>query len=68
MPFTYITRSMIIVKSGDEVAVLNTVRLDSAGEAALDKLGRVSHIVNLTANHGCDDPYFVHKYPSAQVR
>lgn len=57
-----LARNMTIVRSGTELTLLNSVRLDSAGEEALDALGKVMHLVKLGAFHGVDDPYYVDRY------
>lgn len=57
-----ITRNMTIVRQDGDLTVINSARLDPDGEAALDKLGRVKHLVRLGAFHGADDPYYVDRY------
>ena len=52
-----ISRNMAIVKHGDALTLVNPVRLDAAGERALEALGTVTAIVRLGAMHGRDDPY-----------
>jgi hypothetical protein len=57
-----ITRNMTVVREGGALTVINSVRLDADGEAALDKLGKVEHLVRLGAFHGADDLYYVDRY------
>ena len=57
-----ISRNMVVVRSGDELTLLNPIRLDEWGEAALEKLGRVRHLVRLGCFHGCDDVYLKQRY------
>src|ERR1700722_12761296 len=57
-----ITRNMTIVRQGGELVVLNSVRLDPAGEAALEKLGKVTHVVRVGAFHGYDDAYYADRF------
>ena len=57
-----ISRNMAIVKSGAELTLINPVRLNEAGLAALDALGAVRHIVRLGAAHGLDEPFYVARY------
>ena len=52
-----VSRNMVIVRSGDELTLLNPIRLDANGEAALEQLGQVRHLVRLGCFHGCDDAY-----------
>ncbi|MBV8756624.1 MAG: hypothetical protein JO257_05100 [Deltaproteobacteria bacterium] len=56
------SRNMTVVKQGDRLVVVNSVRLDDAGLAALDKLGKVTDVVRLAANHGMDDPFYAERY------
>jgi len=56
------SRNMTIVKDGERLVLVNSVRLDDAGLAALDKLGKVTDIVRLAANHGMDDPFYKDRY------
>ncbi|HTR50310.1 MAG TPA: hypothetical protein VMJ10_06350 [Kofleriaceae bacterium] len=56
------SRNMTVVRSGERLVVVNSVRLDDAGLAALDKLGKVTDVVRLAANHGMDDPFYAERY------
>ena len=47
-----ISRNMVVVRSGDELTLLNPIRLDDTGEAALAELGRVRHLVRLGGMRG----------------
>src|SRR5688572_6827527 len=58
-PGVRITRNMTVVRQGDELTIINSVRLTPDGEAELEKLGRVKHVVRIGAFHGADDPYYV---------
>lgn len=56
-------RTMTVVRhSGGRVAVINSMRLDAAGEAALRALGPVDAVVRLGAFHGVDDDYYVRSF------
>ena len=57
-----IPRNMTILKSGDTLTLVNSVRLSPEGEAALDALGRVTDVVRLGGFHGMDDPYYKARY------
>ena len=62
-PVTFrFSRNMIVVREGDRLVLVNTVRLDDAGLAALDALGRVTDIVRLAGFHGMDDPFYADRY------
>lgn len=61
-PIARITRNMVVVRRGSELVVLNSVRLTPEGEAQLDRLGKVAHVVRLGHFHGADDPYYAERY------
>lgn len=56
------SRTMTVVRDGGSLTLLNTVRLDDEGLAALDALGQVRHVVRLGAFHGRDDPFYCDRY------
>src|SRR5437868_15397210 len=56
------SRNMTVVKQGDRVVLVNTVRLGDAGLAAIDKLGKVTDIIRLAGNDGADDPFYADRY------
>ena len=62
MPLMRIARNMTVVRRGDELTLINSVRLTPDGERELEKLGAVRNLVRLGAGHGIDDPYYVHRY------
>lgn len=64
-PGLSITRNMVIVRQGEGLVLVNSVRLTPAGEAELERLGRVEHLVRIGTFHGADDPWFVHRYAPA---
>lgn len=59
------SRNMTVVRDGERLIIVNSVRLDDEGLAALDKLGRVTDVVRLGCLHGRDDAFYVDRY-SAQ--
>lgn len=59
------SRTMVVLREGDELTLVNTVRLDDAGLRELDALGRVRHVVRLGAFHGRDDPFYCDRYDAA---
>ena len=61
-PVVEISRNMTVIREGDDLTVVNAVRLSAAGEAALDRLGAVKHVVRLGCFHGLDDRYYVDHY------
>jgi hypothetical protein len=56
------SRNMLVVRDGQDLTLLNTLRLDSAGLAALDALGTVRSIVKLGSFHGRDDAFYLNRY------
>ncbi|HEX6277327.1 MAG TPA: hypothetical protein VFZ53_30000 [Polyangiaceae bacterium] len=61
-PGVTITRNMVVVRVGNDLVLVNSVRLTAEGEAELAKLGQVKHLVRLGFAHGADDAYYVHRY------
>ena len=56
------SRNMTVLREGNRLVLVNTVRLDDAGLAALDALGRVTDVVRLAGFHGMDDPFYADRY------
>lgn len=56
------SRNMTIVREGERLIIINSVRLDDAGLAELDRLGRVTDVIRLGALHGRDDPFYIDRY------
>lgn len=56
------SRNMVVIQRGDDLVLVNTVRLDAGGLEALDGLGRVTDIVRLAHGHGRDDPFYKARY------
>lgn len=59
------SRNMTVVRDGDSLTLVNTVRLDEAGLEALSALGTVRHVVRLGAFHGMDDAFYLDRYGAA---
>ncbi len=56
------SRNMTVVREGERLVLLNSVRLDEAGLAKLDRLGKVTDVIRLAGNHGLDDPFYADRY------
>ncbi len=56
------TRNMTVVRDGQRLVLVNSVRLDSATEAELERLGKVTDVVRLGGFHGLDDPYMKERF------
>lgn len=61
-PGVAIARSMTVVRRGEDLTLINSVRLSEVGEAELARLGTVRNVVRLGAGHGADDAYMVQRY------
>lgn len=60
-PLVRLTRNMVVLRHDGELALVNAVRLNSEGEAALEALGKVAHIIRI-GFHGMDDGYYQDRY------
>jgi hypothetical protein len=56
------SRNMTVVRDGDRLIIVNSVRLNDEGLAELDRLGRVTDVIRLGSLHGRDDPFYVDRY------
>lgn len=54
--------NMVIVKNANELTLINTVRLNDEGLAALDNLGQVINVVRIGAFHGRHDAFYLDRY------
>jgi hypothetical protein len=54
--------NMVVVKNANALTLINTVRLNDAGLAALDKLGQVTNVVRIGAFHGRHDAFYLDRY------
>ena len=61
-PLVRITRNMGIIRNGDELSLINPVRVSAKVEAQIAKLGQIKHVIRLGCFHGADDPYYVEKF------
>lgn len=59
---TRFSRNMTIIRQDGELVLVNSVRLGEAGLAALDRLGKVTHVMRLAGFHGMDDPFYKDRY------
>ncbi len=64
-PGVRITRNMVIVRSGCDLTIVSPVRLSPDGEAALEKLGKVRHVMKIGFYHGMDDAYYLERFGAA---
>nr|WP_282615526.1 hypothetical protein [Pseudomonas violetae] len=53
---------MVIVKNGDELTLINPVRMNDEALLSLEDLGSVRHVMRLGDFHGLDDLFYVDRY------
>jgi hypothetical protein len=58
----HVSRNMTVVREGERLVLVNSVRLDDRGLAALDALGKVTDVLRIAAAHGMDDPFYKDRY------
>ena len=56
-PFRF-SRNMVVLREGERLIIVNSIRLDDQGLAALDELGKVTDVIRLAGFHGSDDPFY----------
>jgi len=59
--FVRLQRNMVALRHGGELTLINAIRLDDAGLAALEQLGRIAHVVKI-GGHGMDDAFYLDRY------
>ncbi len=52
-------RNMTIVREGDQLTLVNAIRLTDEGLQQLDALGEVAHVVRIGSLHGRDDAFYI---------
>jgi len=60
-PLVRLVRNMVVLRHEGALTLINSVRLNAKGEAALDVLGKVTHVVKIGI-HGMDDAYYADRY------
>ena len=61
-PGILINRNMFILRQGQDLTIISSIRLSPEGEANLNALGEVKHVIRLGDFHGRDDPYYMDHY------
>jgi hypothetical protein len=56
------SRNMTVVREGERLVLVNSVRLTDEGLAKLDQLGKVSDVIRLAGFHGADDAFYHDRY------
>jgi len=57
-----VSRNMTILRDGERLTLINSLRLSEAGLTHLEKLGKVENAVRLAAYHGMHDPFYKQRY------
>lgn len=61
-PGLWISRNMVILRQGEDLTLINPVRLSAEALNDLDALGKVINVVRLGDFHGLDDQFYIHRY------
>lgn len=61
-PLMSFSRNMTIVREGERLVLINSVRLGDAGLAELDALGKVTDVLSIAGFHGRDDAFYKDHY------
>lgn len=61
-PGIRMNRNMLILKHGEDLILINPVRMSAEGIARLDQLGVVKYLVRLGDFHGLDDAFYLDRY------
>jgi hypothetical protein len=61
-PGMKMNRNMVILKNGEELTLINPVRMNDEGLSSLDNLGKVKNILRMGDFHGLDDPFYLDRY------
>jgi len=56
------SRNMTVVREGDALTLIGSMRLDDEGLRELEELGTVAHVIRLAAFHGMDDAFYRERY------
>lgn len=56
------SNNMVVVRNGNELTLINTVRLNDIGLSVLDNLGHVANVVRIGAFHGRHDAFYLDRY------
>lgn len=58
----HFSRNMTVVRDGDALTLINSVRLDDEGLESLEAIGHVANVVKIGALHGIDDAFYKARY------
>ena len=61
-PGMRMNRNMLILKNGQELTLINPVRMNNDSLTSLEKLGSIKYILRLGDFHGLDDAFYIDRY------
>ncbi len=61
LPMSF-SRNMTVLRQGESLTLVNTMRLSEDGLRSLDALGKVERVLRLCGFHGLDDPFYKDRY------
>lgn len=61
MPLMRLPRNMVVLRDGDALTLVSSVRLSDDGMRRLAELGRIEHVVRI-GTHGMDDAWYVREH------
>lgn len=56
------SRNMVVVREGQTLTLINTVRLNEKALKELESLGQIKNIIRIGAFHGRDDSFYQNRY------
>ena len=56
------SRNMVVLREGDQLVIVHSMRLGEDGLRKLDALGNVTDVIRLAGFHGMDDPFYADRY------
>lgn len=56
------SRNMLVVREGERLVLVNTLRMSDEGLKQLDALGKVTDVIRLAGFHGADDAFYKDRY------
>lgn len=61
-PLLQMNRNMLIIKQGQDLTLINAVRLNDEGLKQLAEMGTVKHLIRLGDFHGLDDQFYIDQF------
>ncbi|MGR8947445.1 MAG: hypothetical protein ACU84Q_05310 [Gammaproteobacteria bacterium] len=61
-PLVRISRNMVLVREGDEISLINPIRVNDDVLGQIKRIGTVKHLIRTGAFHGIDDPFYIDQF------